>query len=274
MFDDNTLIISYDKKRGEPRAKYHQGDDFNKRGHCIDCKQCVVVCPTGIDIRNGLQMECINCGLCIDACDSIMEKIGLPKGLIRYDTSLNLSDPKPKNKFKIWRLRTFYYLIILISVCSLTLYSLVNKSKIDFSVSQERNPLFVKLSDGSIRNGYYLKITNKTHYNKYFTINIVEPYEASLKIQNNNENFVKVNAESSFIFKFFVTIPSQIISLNKENRAFVIMEINSKNSELIQQEDSQLQITKNEPLDNQIKDKNLNEDGDINEKISIIFIGD
>jgi hypothetical protein len=150
----------------------------------------------------------------------------------------------------------------------------VNKSKIDFSVSQERNPLFVKLSDGSIRNGYYLKITNKTHYNKYFTINIVEPYEASLKIQNNNENFVKVNAESSFIFKFFVTIPSQIISLNKENRGFVIMEINSKNSELIQQEDSQLQITKNEVLDNQIKDKNLNEDGDINEKISIIFIGD
>jgi cytochrome c oxidase accessory protein FixG len=274
MFDDNTLIISYDEKRGEPRDKYRQEEDFTKRGHCIDCKQCVVVCPTGIDIRNGLQMECINCGLCIDACDSIMEKIGLPKGLIRYDTSLNLSDPKPKNKFKIWRLRTFYYLIILISVCSLTLYSLVNKTKIDFSVSQERNPLYVKLSDGSIRNGYYLKITNKTHHNKYFTINIVEPYEASLKIQNNNENFVKVNAESSFIFKFFVTIPSQIISLNKENRAFVIMGINSKNSELTKQENSQLQITKNELLDNQIKDKNLNEDGDINEKISIIFIGD
>ena len=118
MFDNNTLIISYDQKRGEPRAKYHQNDDFANRGHCIDCKQCVVVCPTGIDIRNGLQMECIACGLCVDACDEIMTKVGLPKGLIRYDTLNHLHDPLRFKKFSLWQFRTFYYLTILVRVCA------------------------------------------------------------------------------------------------------------------------------------------------------------
>ena len=230
MFDNNTLIISYDEKRGEPRAKHHQGEDFSKRGHCIDCKQCVVVCPTGIDIRNGLQMECIACGLCVDACDDIMKKIGLPKGLIRYDTLSNLLDPQPQKKFKIWRLRTFYYLAILVSVCSLTLYSLANKAIVDISIAQERNPLYVKLSDGGVRNSYNLKITNKTHQLKNFTIRIVEPQQALLKIQNNENFTVNVNAESSFIFKFFVTLSPEIIAQNQENQRLINLEITSENS--------------------------------------------
>jgi len=235
MFDNNTLIISYDEKRGEPRGKfsakssekYPQGEDFSKRGHCIDCKQCVVVCPTGIDIRNGLQMECIACGLCVDACDDIMGKIGLPKGLIRYDTLANLLDPKPQKKFKIWRLRSFYYLTILVSVCSLTLFSLANKPIVDISISQERNPLFVKLSDGAIRNSYNLKITNKTHQLKNFTIKIVEPQQALLKIQNKENFTVSVNAESSFIFKFFVTLSPEIIEQAHEDQRLIDLEIKS-----------------------------------------------
>jgi len=224
------LIISYDEKRGEPRAKHHQGEDFSKRGHCIDCKQCVVVCPTGIDIRNGLQMECIACGLCVDACDDIMKKIGLPKGLIRYDTLSNLLDPKPQKKFKIWRLRTFYYLAILVFVCSLTLYSLANKAIVDISIAQERNPLYVKLSDGGVRNSYNLKITNKTHQLKNFTIRIVEPQQALLKIQNNENFTVNVNAESSFIFKFFITLSPEIIAQNQENQRLIDLEIISEES--------------------------------------------
>ena len=207
MFDNNTLIISYDQKRGEPRAKYHQNDDFANRGHCIDCKQCVVVCPTGIDIRNGLQMECIACGLCVDACDEIMTKVGLPKGLIRYDTLNHLHDPLRFKKFSIWQFRTFYYLTILVIVCALTLYSLSTKSTVDLSVSQERNPLFVKLSDGSIRNAYYLKIINKTHYSKSFKIRINNSSQAILKIANYDDAVVDVKAESSFVFKFFITLP-------------------------------------------------------------------
>ncbi|GDX36296.1 4Fe-4S ferredoxin [Alphaproteobacteria bacterium] len=207
MFDNNTLIISYDQKRGEPRAKYHQNDDFANRGHCIDCKQCVVVCPTGIDIRNGLQMECIACGLCVDACDEIMTKVGLPKGLIRYDTLNHLHDPLKFKKFTIWQFRTFYYLTILAIVCSLTLFSLNTKSTVDLSVSQERNPLFVKLSDGSIRNAYYLKIINKTHHLKSFKIRINNSSQAILKIANYSDAIVDVEAESSFVFKFFITLP-------------------------------------------------------------------
>ena len=102
MFDKDTLIITYDKNRGEPREKGNKNLDFSNRGHCIDCKQCVVVCPQDIDIRNGLQMECIACGLCIDACDNVMEKVGLPKGLIRYDTENNLENKDSKNGFKIF----------------------------------------------------------------------------------------------------------------------------------------------------------------------------
>ncbi len=230
MFDDNTLIISYDEKRGEPRGKHRQGEDFSNRGHCIDCKQCVVVCPTGIDIRNGLQMECIACGLCIDACDSIMEKVGLPKGLIRYDTLSNLSSLQPKKKFKIFRLRTFYYLVILTSAFSFLFYSLINKASVDVSVAQERNPLFVKLSDGSIRNGYNLKITNKTHEIKNFTINIVDPKEALLKIVNNEYFILKVNPESSFIFKFFITLSPELIEQNLQDQRLITVEINSNDS--------------------------------------------
>jgi cytochrome c oxidase accessory protein FixG len=228
MFDNNTLIISYDEKRGEPRDKLHQGEDFSKRGHCIDCKQCVVVCPTGIDIRNGLQMECIACGLCVDACDDIMKKIGLPAGLIRYDTLSNLLNPQPQKKFKIWRLRTFYYLTILISVCSITIYSLANKAIVDISISQERNPLYVKLSDGGVRNGYNLKITNKTHQLKNFTITIIEPSQAILKIQNHENFTVNVNAESSFIFKFFLTVPPEILAQNQETQRLINLEIASE----------------------------------------------
>lgn len=86
MFDKDTLIIAYDEKRGEKRGKHKAGESWEGRGHCIDCDSCVVVCPMGIDIRNGLQMECIACGLCVDACNNVMDKVGLPQGLIRYDT--------------------------------------------------------------------------------------------------------------------------------------------------------------------------------------------
>jgi len=92
MFDQDTLIIGYDPIRGEPRQSHKQGESWAGRGHCIDCNQCVVVCPMGIDIREGLQMQCISCGLCIDACNGVMDKVGLPHGLVRYDTERNQKD--------------------------------------------------------------------------------------------------------------------------------------------------------------------------------------
>ena len=221
MFDNNTLIISYDTKRGEPRAKMSADTDFSKRGHCIDCKQCVVVCPTGIDIRNGLQMECIACGLCVDACNNIMDKVGLPRGLIRYDTINHLLDPRPEKKFKIFKPRTFFYATILLIACTLLIGSLMTKSTLEITTIPDRNPLFVTLSDGSVRNGYQIKISNKTHEHKIFALKILAPQEAILKSQNADLSRLEVDPDEVGEFKVFVILPPELLAKNTEGRALI-----------------------------------------------------
>lgn len=221
MFDNNTLIISYDQKRGEARGKMTANTDFSKRGHCIDCKQCVVVCPTGIDIRNGLQMECIACGLCVDACDNVMEKIGLPKGLIRYDTMAHLIDPTPEKKFKILKPRTFYYSAILLVVCGIMLKSLIYKPTLEINAIPDRNPIFVTLADGSIRNGYTFKIMNKTHEKKTFSLVITNPSVAILKAQNADLSRLEVDADEVGTFKVFVILPREFLEKNEEGRGLI-----------------------------------------------------
>ena len=220
MFDKNTLIISYDEKRGEPRGKW-DGDAAKTQGHCIDCKQCVVVCPTGIDIRNGLQMECIACGLCVDACDNVMEKIGLPKGLIRYDTMAHMLDPKPEKKFKILKPRSIYYATILTLVCGIMIRSLLYKPTLEVSAIPDRDPIFVRLSDGSIRNGYSIKIVNKTHERKTFTLKILHPSEASAKIVNADLENLVVDHDEALTFKVFVTLTKDFLDQNEEGRGLV-----------------------------------------------------
>jgi cytochrome c oxidase accessory protein FixG len=220
MFDKNTLIISYDEKRGEPRGKW-DGDATKTQGHCIDCKQCVVVCPTGIDIRNGLQMECIACGLCVDACDNVMEKIGLPKGLIRYDTMAHMLDPKPEKKFKILKPRSIYYATILTLVCGIMIRSLLYKPTLEVSAIPDRDPIFVRLSDGSIRNGYSIKIVNKTHERKTFALKILHPAEASAKIVNADLENLVVDHDEAVTFKVFVTLPKSFLDQNEEGRGLV-----------------------------------------------------
>ena len=174
MFDDNTLIIGYDEDRGEPRGKHKKGESWDERGHCIDCTACVQVCPTGIDIRKGLQMECIACGLCVDACNEIMDKVGLPRGLVRYDTVRHMELKKRGifEKFRIIRPRTIYYSILVTLVGGLMLYALIARAPTELTVLHDRNPLFVKLSDGTYRNGYELKILNKTHSDKTFKLEV------------------------------------------------------------------------------------------------------
>ncbi len=232
MFDENTLIITYDEKRGEPRGKMKQRENLPAaRGDCIDCKLCVVVCPTGIDIRNGLQMECIACGLCVDACDGVMEKIGKPKGLIRYDTEKNLLNPAPQNRFKFFRPRTFVYGAILLVVSSLLIFNLSTKSLLEVDAIPDRNPLFVKLSDGSVRNGYTLKIMNKTHEQKNFEISAVSPKEAQIKFQSfdgSDTNNVSVDRDSVTTVKIFVILPKEFLAKNSEGRDFIDLLIKDK----------------------------------------------
>lgn len=180
MFDKDTLIIGYDRERGEPRGKHKQGTSWEGKGHCIDCTQCVVVCPTGIDIRNGLQMDCIACGLCVDACNDVMDRMQLPQGLIRYDTQHNYErrtmaqrqGAEYKPEFRILRPRTFYYIGLITVISAFMLHGYLTRKLVELSVIHDRNPTFVKLSDGAIRNSYTIKIANKTHEDHDFSIRI------------------------------------------------------------------------------------------------------
>ena len=166
MFDHDTLIISYDAKRGEGakgRAKLGKGmKTYAERqaqgaGDCIDCGYCVQVCPVGIDIRNGLQYQCISCALCIDACDMIMDHQQWPRGLISY-TSENALQGR---KTTLLKPKTVGYGVILTAATAVLIWSVVTRSPYTGTVEQIRQPLYTQLSDGSIRNTYEIKLNNK-----------------------------------------------------------------------------------------------------------------
>lgn len=212
MLDRDSLIVTYDSLRGEPRAAHKKDDPWGDRSHCIDCGMCVQVCPTGIDIRNGLQLQCIACALCIDACDNVMDKIGLPRGLIRYDTENDMEAKASGGKaaFRLIRPRTIYY-SALISIIALTmLVALIARPNAELHVLQDRNPLFVTLSDGSIRNGYVVKILNRTYEDQVFRLSasIKEGKSIDLSgLQDQKAGWLKVSPDSVGEFKFFVTMP-------------------------------------------------------------------
>ncbi len=153
MMDEDTLTVGYREWRGEPRGKHRKGEGAEQLGDCIDCMACVNVCPVGIDIRDGQQMECITCGLCIDACDDIMEKIGKPRGLIDYlalsDEPRERAGEKPRTAwFHIFRLRTMMYTTLWALVGIGLVFALFIRPELDMTVAPVRNPTFVTLSDG------------------------------------------------------------------------------------------------------------------------------
>jgi cytochrome c oxidase accessory protein FixG len=167
LTDEWALNVTYRRDRGEPRVSVKKAEQLRLAGEpagdCIDCHQCINVCPTGVDIREGIQLGCIQCGLCIDACDNIMKEIGRPTGLIAYDTDIN-GQRRQAGKPPIYRLiraRTILYAAIIAAVGGLMLYALATRSPIDLSVLHDRNPLFVLLSDGGVRNNYMVRILNK-----------------------------------------------------------------------------------------------------------------
>ncbi len=162
LTDEHALNVTYRLDRGEPRAPLRKGETWEGRGDCIDCKQCVQVCPMGIDIRDGAQLECIHCGLCIDACDDMMEKIERPKHLIFYDTDAAVAARvagEPQT-YKFLRPRTLLYAGLIGLISALMLWSIANKTTFEASVLKDRSPSFVRVADG-VRNGYTLKIVNK-----------------------------------------------------------------------------------------------------------------
>ncbi len=158
MFDQDTLIISYDEERGEPRGGRRKNTDLEEAGlgECINCTLCVQVCPTGIDIRNGLQYECIACAACIDVCDQVMDKMEYPHGLIRFTTENALKHKQAH----VLRPRIFVYAALLLVIISGTLWSMTHRTPLRADLIRDRNALYRELPDGMIENVYTLKITN------------------------------------------------------------------------------------------------------------------
>ncbi|HET7834068.1 MAG TPA: cytochrome c oxidase accessory protein CcoG [Gallionella sp.] len=171
MSDTQTILPTYDIRRGEPRGKLHRGAQVGKntaQGDCIDCFQCIQVCPTGVDIRDGQQLGCITCGLCIDACDAVMDKLGKPRGLIRYASWDEINGKAVKKIYQ--HPRTLVYLGIIVIAMSAIVYGLTHLGSLTLKVLPERQPMFVRLSDGSIQNKYSFKVLNKT--NKDFAVTV------------------------------------------------------------------------------------------------------
>lgn len=231
MFDRDTLIISYDAARGEPRQPHKKGDSWDGRGDCVDCDLCVAVCPVGIDIRNGLQMECIACGLCVDACNSVMDKVGRPHGLVRYDTENNYEKRAQakseghacQDKLRVVRPRTVYYAVILTLVAGLMIAGLATRKPYDLHALHERNPLYVHLSSGAIRNNYTLKILNKTHQERVFELSALGMPMAQLAVDGAGDPdpaHLRVPMESVGEFRVRLTVPSQ--SVDQAPRDFVL----------------------------------------------------
>lgn len=209
MTDSQTIMPTYDAKRGEPRGKLQRGAEAGAhgKGDCIDCFQCVQVCPTGVDIREGQQLGCITCGLCLDACDSIMDKVGRPRGLIRY-ASLDEIDGKPVKKL-YQHPRTWVYIsIILIALGGIT-YGLTHLGAMTLRVIPERQPLFVSMSDGAIQNKYEFKVVNKT--DKDLHVQVTAEHGVPGQIIIGAEQPILTHHGRGTSFTIFVRAPGQNI---------------------------------------------------------------
>ena len=226
MLDPNTVVIAYDYKRGEPRGKLSK--DNNEHGDCIDCNQCVQVCPTGIDIRNGTQLECVNCTACMDACDDIMDKIQKPRGLIRY-TSENAI--KNNAKFKI-NSRIIGYCIVLTILFSTFVVLLARRSNIETTILRSSGLLYQKPDEAHISNLYNIALVNKTFGDMPIELKIVEP-KGQIKWVGNGITHLKEQSVAQSTF--FLILPKTEI---KKTKTKVVFEIWSEGEKIDRYETS------------------------------------
>ncbi|MER9302961.1 cytochrome c oxidase accessory protein CcoG [Mesorhizobium sp. M0496] len=246
MLDENSLTVTYNDWRGEPRTRHAKKVQAAGQpvGDCVDCNACVAVCPMGIDIRDGQQLECITCALCIDACDGVMDKLGKERGLIAYATlsdynanmmlataggsgSVNPSlvrtdDGLFSDKLahfhirKIFRTRTYVYMAMWSLIGLGLLYSLLTRDRLEINVLHDRNPQFVTLSDGSIRNGYTVKLLNMIPEPRTIVVTIRRLPGAEMSIVGvdlpaDRSFAVQVEPDRLKMLKVFVRLPAQQI---------------------------------------------------------------
>lgn len=229
--DEESLIVSYHPARGEPRGPHKKGASWDGHGHCVDCNQCVAVCPMGIDIRGGQQMECISCALCIDACDSVMDKIDLPRGLIGYDTLAGLEHQgkAEKPKVRLLRPRTIVYGAALALVAGIMIVALATRSMLEIGVERDRNPLFVVLSDGSIRNAYTVKIRNKQHEERTYRLTAEGPKGAVVSAaegaRNGDAPILTAPSDQLRSYRILVTVPPKTLRDKEADLTFVLTDL-------------------------------------------------
>ena len=235
MMDEESLLVTYREHRGEPRGSHKKGDSWEGRGDCVDCNACVAVCPMGIDIRDGLQLECITCALCIDACNDVMGKLGVQKNLIGYASFANEQRIAlgEKSDIRPIRPRTLIYAGVFCLVGLIMLYGLFNRSDMDINVLRDRNPLFTQLSDGGIRNGYTFKILNKAHQARTFELSVQGLTGLKLKVIGAEKNIssnaplITVRPDKLKSLRIFVTAPKGAMKSASADIDFAIEEINS-----------------------------------------------
>ncbi|MEP2783447.1 MAG: cytochrome c oxidase accessory protein CcoG [Pseudoruegeria sp.] len=210
MMDEDTITVAYRDWRGEPRGKHRKAAGAEAMGDCIDCMACVNVCPVGIDIRDGQQMECITCALCIDACDDVMDRIGKPRGLIDYlaltDAPAEIDGIPPKPAWQhVLRPRTILYTTLWALVGVGLTVALFLRPEIEMTVAAVRNPTFVTLSDGSVRNIYDVRLLNKHGEERAFEMFITSEESLEISLEGVDGTIVNVPSDSTYLQRVYIT---------------------------------------------------------------------
>jgi len=210
MMDEDTITIAYRDWRGEPRGKHRKGADAEALGDCIDCMACVNVCPMGIDIRDGQQLACITCGLCIDACNDVMDKVNKPRGLIGYmaltDEIREREGQAPKSNWKhVFRPRTIVYTVLWAGIGLGLLLALFLRTDVDMSISPIRNPTHVVLADGSVRNAYDIRLRNMNQEPREFFLSVAELDTIDLTMEGIDGQSVLVGPDEQLNQRVYLT---------------------------------------------------------------------
>lgn len=238
MLDIDTRIVSYRPERGEPRGPLKRSSaETSSAGDCVDCGLCVAVCPTGIDIRDGMQLGCIGCGLCADACDDVMKKLHRPRGLIAFLSEREMSSPSTaatSDSGHRFRIRPAAFSALLVVSLGVIVWSLLGRTSIDLAVNHERAPPYVTLSDGSIRNIFTVRIADRRADRSKLRVGIEGLDRAAVQVSRSSGQGILANelifegmSSGEATFRVTVTVPAAQAPAGRKEIIFLVKEADS-----------------------------------------------